>query len=310
MFKLPDKIPSFRDDVSDIVDFFESECLKSEWGRTSFVSIHRAIALGDDEVEPSGIEDENDIFLNKRFDEVCGEIQRRKEACGGRYPFTLKESGYVLNLELPIDDWITVSYAYLLFATRMNMLKDRVQGEIDGTLLFEKLSADVAKNYWGERADSFPFGTSMPGNFPHKVDELCSKIGEGQGFYNRNKSKPTEKDGKLDVVVWKSFEDKNTAKLIGFGQCKTGTHWENTITQLQPASFCQSWFQDMPAVHPVRLFFISDSFPLEQWYSIASSSGIIFDRFRIMDFLSAPSEEPLENEIRTWVRTALEFIKS
>jgi len=310
MFKLPDKYPSLRDNVSDITDFFETICLKSTHGRASFREIYRAAATGDDEIEINGIEDENDLFNNEKFDEVCIEIQRRTQACGGNYPFSFEDRGYVLKLDSSIENWMTVSYAYLLLATRLNMTSNKVQNEIDGALLFENLSAQIAKSYWGDRADSIVFGTANDGNFPNKINELCKKIGEGTGFKSRNKNRPTEKDAKLDIVVWKRFQDDRQAKLIGFGQCKTGTHWDESISQLQPDAFCQSWFEDAPAVPPVRLYFICDSFPSGQWYSKASSAGIIFDRFRIMDFLPSNLDGQIDRKVRTWVNAALKFIKS
>ncbi|MFN0035366.1 MAG: hypothetical protein ACKVUS_09870 [Saprospiraceae bacterium] len=311
MFKLPDKFPNLTDDVSDITDFYEFKCLKSKRGRIPFREIYRAAAQGDDEVEINGIEDESDIFNNEKFDEVCAEIQRREQACGGNYPFSIENGGYALKLELPIESWATVNYAYLLLATRLNMRDDRTQNCIDGTLLFENFSAQVAKNYWGERANCLVFGTASIGaSFPDKVNDLCKKLGEGTAFKTRNKSKPTEKDAKLDVVVWKTFHDERQSKLIGFGQCKTGTHWEESISQLQPDAFCRNWLEDAPAVSPVRLYFICDSFPSDQWYSKASNAGIIFDRFRIMDFLPSNLEDQLQDKVKKWVGAALDFIKS
>lgn len=310
MFKLPDKFPSFKDDVSDITDFYEYNCLLSKDGQTSYHQVFRAASIADDELKTDGIDDEDDEFNGEKLNEVCIEINRRKQACDGKYPFTLKDGGLRLKLDLPIDDWATISYTYLLLATRLNMGIKKVQGSIDGTFLFEKLSAGVAKRYWGDRAESIVFGTANPGGFKGKINDLCNKMGEGKGFKNHNESEPKEKDGGLDVVVWKSFHDENTAKLIGFGQCKTGTEWLDTISQLQPSAFCPSWFNESPPVLPIRLFFIADSFPIRQWYSKASSAGIIFDRFRIMDFLPATLDVHLENDIRKWVGAAIDSVKT
>jgi len=310
MFKLPDKFPSSRDDVHEIADSYEYHCLLSKNGKTPFHQVFRAASIAGDELKAEGIEDEDDDFNGDRLNEVCIEINRRKKACNGNYPFLLEERGRSLKLDLPEDNWATIAYTYLLLATRLNMTKDRVHAKVDGALLFEHFSAQVAENYWGARAGSKVFGTATDGNFPDKITDLCKSMGEGQGFKSKNKSRPTEKDAKLDVVVWKSFSDENTAKLLGFGQCKTGTHWEDTISQLQPDKFCQSWFEDQPAVGPVRLFFITDSFPTYQWYSKASSAGIIFDRFRIMDFLPPALDIQLENDIRKWVTAALGSVKT
>lgn len=231
IFRLPGDYPNFKSDITDIADLYEVLCLKSGRGRASFHEVYRLAAPGDDEFEISGIEDENDVFNNEKFDAVCGEIQRREQACGGKYPFALEEGGYSIQLISGKGSLNTIQYTYLLLATRLNMKTNRVHAEIDGTLLFEKLSAEVAKNYWGERAESMVFGTSAAGNFHAKVDDLCNSIGEGARCKNKNTSPPTEKDGKLDVAVWKSFADGMAAKLIGMGQCKTGLNWEQGLSQ-------------------------------------------------------------------------------
>ena len=205
MFKLPDKFPTLKDDVYDIADSYECNCLLSKDGSTPFHKVFRAASIADDELKAEGIEDEDDEFNGDRLDEVCNEINRREQACNGSYPFQLEERGRKLKLRLPKDDWATTVYFYLLFATRFYMAGKKgksgnVQGGIDGALLFEELSAKVAKCYWGERAKTLVFGTAKAGSFPDKITDLCLSIGEGKRFNSKNTSKPTEKDAKLGNV--------------------------------------------------------------------------------------------------------------
>ncbi len=310
MFKLPDKFPTTKDDVSDIADSYECNCLLSKDRHTPYHQVFRAASIADDELKTDGIDDEDDEFIGEKLNEVCIEINRRKQACDGKYPFTLENRGCSLMLDLPDNDWTTITYAYLLFATRLNMKKDRVQAGVDGALLFEKLSAKVAQVYWGERAESIVFGTASGGSFKVKVEDLCKSIGEGKGFKNNNIAEPKEKDGKLDIVVWKKFKDGNTGKLIGFGQCKTGTEWIETISQLDAEKFCDKWFNEIPPVKPVRMFFVADSFPIREWHTKSTDAGLVFDRFRIMDFLPSNVDAQLESDVRDWVASTLNFIKA
>lgn len=85
-------------------------------------------------------------------------------------------------------------------------------------------------------------------------------------------------------MVWKHFTDRLPGKLIAFGQCKTGTHYRDTLTQLQPDSFCRKWFRSSPAVVPVRMFFVAEALSRSNWYDTASDAGLLFDRCRIVDF--------------------------
>lgn len=309
MYKLPHDIPSSNAKVEDLADYYECECLKSEVEWVAFHNISREIRYQGDEIEVVGIMDEDD-FLSNKLDEITAEIERRKLACKGKYPFQSGEKGYVLELNHSAGKQEIAVYNYLLLATRLNMGCDRVHKEIDGSLLFEELSAIIAQSYWGDRAESYVFGTAIKGKFSEKVDELCFRMGEGDGFQNRNPSPPKAKDDNLDVAVWKSFQDEKVSKLIGFGQCKTGTSWSNHTTDLQPSDFCGKWMKNRPAVNPVCLFFISDSLPSNEWFTKAVDAGIVFDRYRIMDYLPSKLDDKLLENIESWVESAWKFVMS
>lgn len=294
MFRLPAGIPSNTASVDELTDFLECECIRSDRGRISVLSIASPILIGSDETDIDGVDDDYDRLLMKT-DEVLTEVDRRKAAANNNYPFRALGNGLTLEDENSVVYW---TYCYLLFCTRFNMQAHRMMAGVDGSLLFEKFSASVAKEYFGNRAEAMVFGTAQQQQFIAKVNELCRVIGEGFAFENRDRVSPTHvKDDKLDVVVWKSFADRHVSKLIGFGQCKTGTTWrhDNSLTQLRPASFCQKWFRSMPAHVPAGMFFVADTFYIDTWYSKASDAGIVFDRFRLMDYL--PDNEEFKNEV-------------
>src|SRR5690606_16181833 len=121
-------------------------------------------------------------------------------------------------------------YRYLLMSTRVRMGGQRVQGGIDGALLFERLSAVVAKSFFGEKAEVDVFGTSKTaaGGFREKLRELVTKIREGGELHPNDGYRP--QDENVDVVVWKGFTDKQPSQMIAFGQCKTGTSWSDKLS--------------------------------------------------------------------------------
>lgn len=133
---------------------------------------------------------------------VFAEIQNRVSACNGGYPFEISREGHTLRLRIDDSEDRQLIYKYLLLATRMDMKGQRFQADIDGTELLEELSAEVAQNYLGERAESMVFGTSSRARFSAQVKRLCKRVKEGGGFRNEEMSSIT-KDGKLDVVAWK-----------------------------------------------------------------------------------------------------------
>jgi len=301
MYKI-ESPPSLKADINDLADFVEVECI-----RTGIISKREIIATlqRSDEVDLSHGHQIDDP-LDNQIDDVFIEIERRKKICTGSYPFNVDDKGFIVRFDRNIDSIFLNLYCFLLFATRLNMKKKKVQNGIDGTLLFEEISLVIAKEYLGPRSRAFLFGTSSDeGNFKSKIGKLCNELGEGRGFSTRNlEAAKYKKDDTLDIVVWKPFSDTLPGKLILFGQCKTGTHWEDTLQQLQPSSFIHSWFIDSLAVEPVKMFFITDSLKVSEWHHFSTKGGIIFDRLRIMDYATTFEQRLLE-KIQKWTNPFL-----
>ena len=304
MFKLPSTIPHTEDAIEVLTDYLEYECIKA--GKISLLREIKKLAFQNDEMLIEGTEDESDVASNK-IEEITQEMGRRREFSGSKYPFILQNQGYNLTIERDtLPYWV---YTYLLLSTRLNMKDNKKHNGIDGTQILENLSAIVSKNYFGERSQSLVFGTAAQGGFKEKVNDLCKKIGEGKQFVNRNSSSASQNDDKLDVVVWTDFRDKRWSKFIGFGQCKTGTTFDDQdAIELQPDGFCAKWFHTIPVVKPIKLFFCSQYYPLDD-YSKAKNAGLVFDRMRIMDFLPAQIDDVLDERIVSWCKGALRFLE-
>ena len=252
------------------------------------------------------------------------ELEERLRNCGpddGRYPFSLDARGDVLRFRGLGKRNIGLNYLYLLFATRLNMKNDLIHAGLNGTVLFEQLSKEVAVRYLGGPAptvEAVVFGTARFGDaeddeeldrssFKDVVSALCQEMGEGHGYKANPDTRLRAKDDKLDVVAWRRFADMRAGKLILFGQCKTGTSWEKALRDLQPQSFCTKWMVKSPPVIPGRLFFVADRLPAANWTNRCTDAGIIFDRCRITEHV-ASSNEPLptslSNNIGKWARAA------
>lgn len=299
MFKWP-AVPSAQADINELADFVELTAWQS--GGISITATSQALGRLEENDYSNGVRGDDDV--DEAVVATYSELARREESCRDGYPFIIEQQGYTLRVHQDDRNSKHVIYKYLLLSTRLNMNTNKCYSDCDGTLLLEELAAEVAKGYFGDRAQSLVFGTAAgDDHFPDKVNELCNKLGEGGGFINRDEGRITAKDGKLDVVVWKSFADVSAGKLIGFGQCKTGTHYRGSLTQLQPSSFCGKWLRDQPACTPIRMFFISDALSREHWYSTVSDAGILFDRCRIIDFCDSVTPETL-GKIKSWTEAA------
>ena len=304
MFEWPGD-PSPHAEEHELADFLELAAWRD--GGTSAVALSRLLGrLGENDYS-SGVPEEDE--MDRAAENAFAELEHRGQACDGGYPFVLGGEGVTVQLDEPGHEEAAARYSiykYLLLATRLNMRDNRRHAGHDGALLFEELAAEAARGYLGTRSESLVFGTAAgAAKFPDKIDVLCGRMGEGGGFHNRDDAPPRERDGKLDVVAWKPFADCRPGKLIAFGQCKTGTHYRNELTQLQPDSFCSKWLRIQPAVTPARMFFLAEARPRTRWRSLAVDAGILFDRCRVVDFCRDPCPD-VQEKVREWTRAAAE----
>ena len=298
MFKWPGT-PSPRASGHEIADYAELVCWKHS--STSTTELSADLGRLDENDYSGGVPEEEETG---RVVAAYTEIGQRKEACRDGYPFEIKRHGYTLRADQDAENHRHIIYKYLLLATRLNMKNNRVHAGIDGTLLFEELAAEAAREYLGRRAESLVFGTAGEmADFQGKVNDLCNKMKEGNGFVSYSQTPPNARDGKLDVVVWKPFSDGLAGQIIAFGQCKTGTDYKDTLTQLQPDSFCRKWLQQPPALTPVRMFFVSEALSRLFWYDTASDAGLLFDRCRMVDFCEDIGQKVLA-KVKDWTAAA------
>lgn len=302
-YKIPDT-PVSSATVYEFADYLEFLCLLNE-SEYSIVNAVRQIDYISDEV--GNDQEFEDNYLFDTLQDALSEIDRRKQACDGRYPFDTMQNGIVSS---ECDEKDKLIYIFLLLSTRLNMIENKVVGDIDGTALFERLSSIVAGEYFGNRAKSKVFGTCVAGGFREKVKDLIKEIGEGEDYNDPEFSTHDEKDGGVDIVAWKSFSDKYKGKLIGLGQCKTGTSWRNEIGRLDPEIFCNSYFKKQPITKPVGMFFVAEIFQ-NNLETISRKAGILFDRCRIMDYLPIGENIPqdLFDKIKLWVEGSLPKVK-
>lgn len=301
-YRIPD-LPSTEAYIEELADFWEVQALLKPNQSISHQDLLRTLAYELDELNHDGIESEDDKLSNK-ISEAMLHIEERKAWLEERYPFEIGLSS--LKLPAESDDIFKHGYIFMLLSTRFNMNDHKIQNSINSTDLFEEMCAYVAKCFFGKSAESYVFGTASSLGFKEKVEDLIEQLGEGGRFLNRDFNSPVKNDGGLDVVVWKDFSDKKVGKLIGFGQCKTGTTWKSKIHEFKPKDFCSNWFEN-PLVHdPVSIVFICDTLN-HQMNFVSGQRGYLFlNRFRIMEYLDSNLPTQIQEDITAWVDGALE----
>lgn len=298
-FKIPN-IPTVNASGTDLADFLELMCLVND-GEYSIVNGTKRIAIGSDEINNEGVESEDDRIYNKLQD-ALREIEQRQHWTNGRYPFIATNNAIVLG-GYDCSSMFYWCYLFLLFATRNNMRDARNKQGLDGAALFEELSALVAKEYWGGRAEVMLLGTGAPGGFRGKIKELVTSLHEGGDYNAPEGTTNDEKDGGMDLVVWKPFADQRKSKLIGFGQCKTGTEWQTSVSILPATTFCKTYLKEQPFCDPITLFFTS-AVCQANYGRLAYKVGLLFDRCRLMDYLPMDLKL-LGNQIRHWTEQCI-----
>lgn len=303
-YKIPNT-PAKGASTHELADYLELLCIVNG-GDYSINDAQPQIDIISDEDDQEDIMNEDDQ-IHDELQFALEEIDRRNDDCDGHYPFIAdRNSIHYCPGESVTEQRLALVYTYLLLATRLNMIQHKSYREIDGTLLFEELSAVAVKNYFGNNADSLVFGTAAEGGFGDKIKRLIEELKEGVGAKDPEDTTNDEKDGGLDIVVWKPFADKKKGKIIGFGQCKTGTNWRQQVGSLHPDDFCKTYFKEQPFSTPVNMFFVAESFK-ENSETLFRKAGIMFDRCRIMANLSNIPDE-LFTRIQFWVDGNMPFV--
>ena len=308
MFKLPNQLPSRHAGVHELADFAEVMCCLD--GQISLQGLSRYLVRMDDNDINEGCDDTEDI-IHEKMDDVIFEMQRREEACAGGYPFTwkLSRNGGVIVFNADERSCIDAAvYVYLLLGTRLKMDRDRTHAGIDGTNLLEHLAEHVVGAFLGPKSKSFTFGTAAGGSFQDRVNALCRELGEGGRLREEEaKTAARAQDGGLDTVAWIPFADRQTGKLVVFGQCKTGTGWREHATRLQPRDFVDRWLTDPILVEPVRAHFVAEAISPEEWRRLSISAGLLFDRCRLVEY-GAHLPEPVLADLAAWTSAARTWV--
>lgn len=300
-------LPSAQAHKEEIADFWEIQALQNFSIPISGLDITKIVSKEFDELNNEGLTSEEDIYYDK-LDEVFAHIEDRMKFSNKNYPFSIGASSIVIDEINTLKEKI---YLFLLLCTRFNMKTHKKQNDIDGTLLFEHLCANVAANFFGENAEALVFGTGVTGNFQDKVTDLIKRLGEGGKFSNPNLNPPTKNDDGIDIVVWKNFSDGKEGKIIGFGQCKTGTSsWRDGIHKLKPIDFCNKWFTLNPIFEPLPIVFLTDTMNENFNFYSAQKGFLIFNRFRIMEYIVEDTlDVKIVEDISSWIEGAIEFLK-
>jgi hypothetical protein len=298
-----------------IADWLELRTITETERSTSYRDLIRDYKIGgvidalDEWEEGDDIDSDEDAACEVLADKVFNEISERQTACGGPggvYPFEVGS-----NLVQGRPDAESSIYMFLALLSRFG--KDAGPKGTSGAKIFEDVCARAAAVYLGAadspNVHSHVFGFPrrvLPTGFRPALDKLCADLGEGIGHRPEREETPDQKDAKLDIVVWREFEDRRPGKLIAFGQCATGNDWKQKISELPPTKdWWTVWLRDRAYAWPIRLFFIPHRIEFKHWLSVHAYGGILFDRCRIAQ-LAARLDPEVEQSCIQWSEHVLQ----
>jgi len=305
--------PASDDKLVNLADWVEMKALLESDGNASQEDLARALqraySMSDTEARTLA----GDVFKELRDRELsCVPLPGKSR--DWEYPFSLNAAGNLLctRVKLTAKSKAGMLYVFLLVATRADMDAQRKLDNLDPTVLFEQLCADILLNFWGGKSQLsgvLVFGTARKKaahnhRFQSNVEHLCTMLREGRGMKPGART-PGAGDGKLDIVVYRVFSDGRSGGLVGFGQCKTGIHWKTHLTKLQPRAFCNKYFQEPLIIDPMRIYMVPRRVDSSDWNSHTSEGGLLLDRCRLVQYGYKISKEVFDDCL-TWLNAALD----
>ncbi|HEY3970214.1 MAG TPA: hypothetical protein VGL79_02340 [Solirubrobacteraceae bacterium] len=285
-------------------DWLELRALLADDRNSSLTDLVRAIRptgtieavideqLGNENASPAELSDPGDDMSETVADSASSELDDRELACGGAYPFTRGPQ----HLQA-LPEAVRSVYVFLLLLSTDGVLSS--PDGLSAPELFEDIATVAAGSFFGGSADhvhvyqfGFPRRRTLKG-FKPAIDDLCTQLGEGGAARDRPNQRH-QKDAKLDIVVWRSFPDGRTGKLVAFGQCAAGADWTTKVSELQPRAFTNSWMSEPLGIEPTRMFFCPFRVERDTWPTTVMASGLLFDRCRIAHHCSDLSDELLD----------------
>ncbi len=305
--------PYADDSLVGLADWVEVKALLADDGNASQEDLTRALEQAHSMKAEEAKALAGDVF-KELLDRHASCIPLPGKGREWEYPFILNGTASLLSLRAKLGPKKKsgLLYVFLLLTSRADMDAQRKLKDLDPTVLFEQVCADILLNLWGGRSDrsgSLVFGTARnktEGNkkFQANIDQLCATLKEGRGLKAKAKA-PGGGDGKLDIVVWRIFSDGRSGSLVGFGQCKTGIHWKDHLTKLVPRNFCRDYFEQPLILDPMRVYMVPHRVDGAAWDSHTGAGGLLLDRCRLVQYGYDISKDVFGN-CKVWLDAALD----
>ena len=248
---------------------------------------------------PDGKQDLANHIAGEGWDEVA----RRKQ--WGGLPLSVSISGTSLEAQ---ESWeASPIWSFLVLLSNIRHFPDWAkahQSYFEQGNLFEKVVEEVCPailpGWTFYRVGWAPDNTK---NIRAIVDELCRRLYVSGATDLNDWINPAEKDGGLDIVCYREFEDERETLPVFFLQCASGKNWRKKVNTPNPSSW-QKYLNSavQPSTGIVAPFVIE---PMELKRSALSGQVVVFDRLRVLSAARTKgitlNDDLLENLVN-WMR--------
>jgi hypothetical protein len=293
--------PSDRDAIT-LTDWAEAVMIVEDLAEFSEADLRGRIAEQTDD-EAAG----DEASGRQHVEDVLREVSRREKFASEAYPFRRTEFGIqrVNSPHLSI-------YSFLLFLSmREAPFRDSVYSN-EVSPLFDFVGAAALSDLFGSRARTIRFGWPITGERPTgprvALEWLASQLG-----LKHDKDAPLRarlKDGGVDVVIWRPFEDGRVGFPILLAQCTVGyREWEKKGRDIQRKLW--SKYLGLPSSPPTALvlpFCVHRPDRFEVWEIVSHEVTFLIDRIRLLDLLAAvdPTSILDHDKIRAWTEERMQ----
>jgi len=171
--------------------------------------------------------------------------------------------------------------------------------------LFERITHRAVKAYLSAEAVVFGWPPHILNEDDDEESQISRKIRQvanelGERFVEAPPARFNDRG--VDVIGWIPFPGGRSSQIVVLVQCYAGQDWKRKL----PVPL-DSWYQYIHwGFKPIGGFAIPAVVPERHWHELATDKGLLFDRPRIINSLSADTyDAELAAEVRAWVSDQL-----
>lgn len=278
-------------------DWIEGTCLcEGEFTRTDFV----------DHLLEEGIYQENS-FANEWASEVWIELLLRQHSMGENYPFEISGRRICTPNEEAADYFfcliVSLSHQYSWWSKKVMKLDENaynVQGELFEEVVHARLGGFA--DGWKSLRTGFSSGNAV------QIGQVAEGIAEyAECSINTEvlSDHADDKDGGLDVLVMRKYDDERSCYPTVFFQCASGGDWKTKLEQPN----VDVWKKILNHAHPIRGFATPRCLSERKFRSSANRvQGVLLDRYRL--FGNSQIETRSSTDASNWVNKHLALLES